>query len=79
MDGSSRGCPRKTGIGGLLEYLNGCVLVLFSGPICEGDAVNTELWAIENGLEIFANFGWVGCKHLVIESEPMLLHMWTPR
>ncbi|KAG8492613.1 hypothetical protein CXB51_010047 [Gossypium anomalum] len=76
MDGSSRSCPRKTGIGGLLEYLNGCILVLFSGPIGEGDAVNTELWAIENGLEIFANSGWVWCKQLVIEYEPMLSFSW---
>ncbi|KAG8492619.1 hypothetical protein CXB51_010035 [Gossypium anomalum] len=76
MDGSSRGCPRKTGIGGVLGDKNGCVLALFLGPMAEGDAANAKLLAIENGLEIFANSGWVGCKHLVIKSEPMLSISW---
>ncbi|MBA0787423.1 hypothetical protein Gotri_027131 [Gossypium trilobum] len=68
MDGSSRGCMRKTAIGGVLEDKNGCVLALFLGPMGEGDAANAKLLAIENG--------WVGCKHLVIESEPMLSISW---
>ncbi|MBA0756223.1 hypothetical protein Gogos_021587, partial [Gossypium gossypioides] len=76
MNGSSRGCLRKTEIGGALRDKNGCVLALCSGPMGEGYAANAKLLAIENGLEIFANSGWVGCKHLVIESDPMLSISW---
>ncbi|TYG71952.1 hypothetical protein ES288_D05G440700v1 [Gossypium darwinii] len=72
MNGSSRGCLRKTEMGGVLGDKNGCVLALCSGPMGEGYAANAKLLAIENGLEIFGNSGWVGCKHLVIESDPML-------
>ncbi|MBA0625399.1 hypothetical protein Godav_010599, partial [Gossypium davidsonii] len=74
MDGSSRGCPRKTGIGGVLGDKNGCVLALFLGSMGEGDAANAGLLAIENGLEIFANYGWVGLgvNTLSFESDPML-------
>ncbi|MBA0864645.1 hypothetical protein Goshw_004909, partial [Gossypium schwendimanii] len=51
MDGSSRGCLRKTAIGGVLEDKNGCVLALFLGPMGEGDAANAKLLAIENVLK----------------------------
>ncbi|PPD81464.1 hypothetical protein GOBAR_DD21617 [Gossypium barbadense] len=76
MDGSSRGYPRKTGIGRVLGDKNGCVLALFLGSMGEGDAANAGLLAIKNGLEIFANYGWVGCKHLIIKSDPMLSISW---
>ncbi|KAF7806654.1 ribonuclease H [Senna tora] len=66
VDGSSRGNPGKSGIGGLIRDSNGAMIAGFSVSIGFSDILYAELFAIKYGLEL----AWKkGCKKVICESD----------
>ncbi|KAF7815070.1 Ribonuclease H protein [Senna tora] len=52
VDGSSRGNPGKSGVGGLIRDSNGTMMVGFSVSFGFNDILYAELFAIKYGLEL---------------------------
>ncbi|KAF7820665.1 ribonuclease H [Senna tora] len=66
VDGSSRGNPGKSGVGGLIRDSNGTMMAGFSVSIGFSDILYAELFAIKYGLEL----AWKkGCKKVIRESD----------
>ncbi|EOY23054.1 Uncharacterized protein TCM_015057 [Theobroma cacao] len=69
VDGAARGCPRPTGIGGILRDHRGEVKIIFSKPISETDSNFAEMMAIKEAFLIFSVSRWKNNHKLLIESD----------
>ncbi|KAF7820661.1 ribonuclease H [Senna tora] len=66
VDGSSRGNPSKSGVGGLIRDSNGTMMAGFLVSIGFNDILYAELFVIKYGLEL----AWKkGCKKVICESD----------
>ena len=76
VDGSARGKPGVTGIGGVLRDCNAAVKMIFSKSIGVADSNMNELLAVREALKMFTTSRWAISHRLVIESDSSNVVNW---
>lgn len=77
VDGSAKGKPGPTGIGGVLQNDKGCILTKFAASVGLRDLNEAEFLAIVFALEISVEKEWLKQGILVIESHSKVALAWV--
>jgi hypothetical protein len=74
FDGSTRGNPGPSGIGDVVQDLEGSVMLSFKGPLSIADSSFTELWAMIECVNFAVSHDLV---HLMVEGDSKNAIKWA--